>query len=480
VTDGKNVAGTHPAPEQEAVQLGRSLVHSLFVLHRMVAHYPEGHPAVQPPLKDMVGAVKQVDDAGLLPVLGLQGEFLFLGGQRLKPEAGGFEAFAQLMRGMRKFGIGSIAFSPSVAERSIEALGRVLGETAPPESGDAFEQFEDLLGEKGVADIRFQRLAEEKVDKEEDEKRKERARAIYSQTLHVVSDVMDEVKLGKSLRLRKSKRIVQRMVDSLLEAETNLLGLTTIKSHDEYTYNHSVNVGILSMAIGQRIGLSRNTLADLGMASLFHDIGKSCIPLEVLNKPAEFSDQEWEIVRRHPVQGVRELLHLKGMDALSARIIMGAFEHHLGYDLTGYPDVPDFRGQSLFGRIICIADCYDAMTASRVYSRTPMAPEKVMKAMLERSGSRFDPILMKVFVNIVGIYPQGTLCRLDSGELAVVVRSSADPDIWDRPTVKVIGSAAGDRIDGDTLDLALPDTERSIAGTLDAEEYGIDVTGCFA
>jgi len=480
MTDGKEPRRAHQAPEQEALQLGRSLVHSLFVLHRMVAHYPEGHPAVQPPLKDMAHAVLQVDAAGLQPVLSLQGEFLFLGGQRLKPEAGGFEAFAQLMGGMRKFAICSIAFSPSVAERSIETLARILGETAPPDAGESFGHFEDLLRGKSVADIRVERLAEEKVDKEEDEKRRERARAIYSQTLHVVSDVMDEVKLGKSLRLRKSKRIVQRMVDSLLEAETNLLGLTTIKSHDEYTYNHSVNVGILSMAVGQRIGLSRNTLADLGMASLFHDIGKSCIPLEVLNKPAEFSDEEWNLVRRHPVHGVRELLHLKGMDALSARIIMGAFEHHLGYDLTGYPDVPDFRGQSLFGRIICLADCYDAMTASRVYSRTPMAPEKVMRAMLERSGSHFDPILMKVFVNIVGIYPQGTLCRLDSGELAVVVRSSADPDRWDRPTVKVIGSGAGDRIDGPTLDLALPDAERGIAGTIDAEEYGIDVTGCFA
>jgi HD-GYP domain-containing protein (c-di-GMP phosphodiesterase class II) len=467
------------APEQEVVSLGRSLVHSLFVLHRMVGHYPEGHPAVKPPLEDTAAAVRNVDEAGIEPILGLQGEFLFLGGQRLKPQAGGFEAFAHLMGSMRKFGIGSIAFGRTVAESSVEHLGRILGEVAPPDTGEAFDRFTNLLDEKGAADIQVRKLVEEEVDKEEDEKRRERAKAIYAQTLNVVSDVMDEVKLGKSLRLRKSKRIVQRMVDSLLEAETNLLGLTTIKSHDEYTFNHSVNVGILSMAIGQRIGLSRNTLADLGMSALFHDIGKSCVPLDVLNKPAEFSEEEWEVIRRHPVHGVLELLRLKGMDALSARIIMGAFEHHLGYDLTGYPDVPDFRGQSLFGRVICLADCYDAMTSSRVYDRTAMAPEKVMKAMLDMGGTRFDPVLMKVFVNIVGIYPQGTLCRLDTGELAVVVRSSADPEMWDRPTVKIIGSAGGDQIDGATLDLALPDAERRIAGTLDAKEYGIDVTGCF-
>jgi HD-GYP domain-containing protein (c-di-GMP phosphodiesterase class II) len=167
------------------------------------------------------------------------------------------------------------------------------------------------------------------------------------------------------------------------------------------------------------------------------------------------------------------------MDVLSARIIMGTFEHHLGYDLAGYPEVPGYRGQGLFGRVICIADCYDAMTSSRVYNRTPMAPEKVMKAMMAKSGTSFDPILMKVFVNIVGIYPQGTLCRLDSGELAVVVRNSAEPETCDRPVVKVIGDDDGSQIDGPTLDLAAPGSDRRIAGTLDAEEYGIDVSEYF-
>jgi HD-GYP domain-containing protein (c-di-GMP phosphodiesterase class II) len=271
----------------------------------MVAHYPEGHPAVQPPLTDMLNIIRRIVAAGLDPFLGLQGEFLYLGGQRLKPDSGGFEAFAQLMGGMRKFGLGAIEFDRDVTESSIEQLGRLLGEVAPAEAGDAYEYFESALQEKGVAGVRVQRLAEEKTDKEEDEQRRERAKAIYSQTLSVVSDVMEEVRLGRSLRLRKSKRIIQRMVDSLLEAETNLLGLTTIRSHDEYTYNHSVNVGILCMALGQRIGLNRNILADLGMAALFHDIGKSCIPVDVLNKPAEFDDAEWKIVRRHPVQGVK-------------------------------------------------------------------------------------------------------------------------------------------------------------------------------
>ena len=106
---------------------------------------------------------------------------------------------------------------------------------------------------------------------------------------------MEHVKVGKALRLKRAKRVVQTMIDQLLAAESNLLGLTNLRCHDEYTYNHSVNVGILSIAIGQRVGLGKNRLVELGMAAIFHDIGKSCIPLAILNKPAAFDEREWAV-----------------------------------------------------------------------------------------------------------------------------------------------------------------------------------------
>ena len=290
---------------------------------------------------------------------------------------------------------------------------------------------------------------------------------------------MDHVKLGKALRLKRAKRVVQSMIDQLLAAETNLLGLTNLRCHDEYTYNHSVNVGILSIAIGQRVGIGKNRLVELGMAAVFHDIGKSCIPLAVLNKPGPFDEQEWAVMRRHPVLGVKELLKLKGVDALTARIMQGSFEHHLNLDGSGYPRVDYPRGVSLSGRIVAIADCYDALTSSRVYRRTAETPDATLRYILQKSGTLYDPILAKLFVNALGVYPVGTLCQLSSGELGVVMQSNPDPEQWERPRVKVIATPDGTAVDGAEIDLADPAAGRRIARTLDARRHGIDVARYF-
>jgi HD-GYP domain-containing protein (c-di-GMP phosphodiesterase class II) len=308
---------------------------------------------------------------------------------------------------------------------------------------------------------------------------KERAKAVYARTMGVVSELMGDVKLGRTLKMRRMKRVVQSILDSLLSAEHLLLGLTTIHSHDEYTYNHSVNVAILSMTIGQRIGLSKAQLVDLGIAGLFHDIGKANIPLEILNKPGAFTEDEWALMKRHPILGVKELLRLKGLDALAAHAICGVFEHHRLADGSGYPKVPYARSTSLFGRIVAIADCYDALTSSRVYRRVAQAPEAVLRYMVERAGEQFDAALLKLFVNAMGVFPIGTLCLLDSQELAVVVQSHPDSECWDRPRIRIVADASGTEVEGGLVDLADPHSTRKIEATVDARAYGIEVARYF-
>jgi HD-GYP domain-containing protein (c-di-GMP phosphodiesterase class II) len=185
------------------------------------------------------------------------------------------------------------------------------------------------------------------------------------------------------------------------------------------------------------------------------------------------------VVRRHPVFGVRELLRLKGVDALTARIMQGAFEHHLNLDGSGYPRVAYPRGVSLSGRIVAIADCYDALTSSRVYRRIADPPEVTLRYILERSGTLYDPVLAKLFANALGLYPVGTLCQLSSGEFAVVMRSNPDPEWWEHPTVRVIASPGGTAVDGGLVDLADPGAGRRIVRTLDARANGIDVSRYF-
>src|SRR5207248_5492736 len=137
----------------------------------------------------------------------------------------------------------------------------------------------------------------------------------------------------------------------------------------------------LSIALANRVGYPKEDLADLGLAALFHDVGKASISAEVLNKPGEFTEDEWAMMRNHPTEGVISLTRLRGITNLPGRMVAASFEHHMNYDFSGYPKLAVPWKLSLSGRILMIADCYDAMTSSRVYRREPMSPEKVLKIM---------------------------------------------------------------------------------------------------
>jgi len=174
----------------------------------------------------------------------------------------------------------------------------------------------------------------------------------------------------------------------MMQDESTLLGLTNLRCHDQYTHNHSVNVSLLAMALGNRAGYPKVELADLGLSALFHDVGKCAISLDVLNKPGEFTQEEWAVMRSHPIEGVFTLVNSRGINNVPARMAAASFEHHMNYDYSGYPKLKVPWTQTVASRIITIADCYDAMTSSRVYRREPMSPANVLK---ERPVVRSDP-----------------------------------------------------------------------------------------
>ena len=244
----------------------------------------------------------------------------------------------------------------------------------------------------------------------------------------------------------------------MVDDEATVLGLTTLRCHDQYTHNHSVNVSLLSIALANRAGYPKVELADLGLAALFHDMGKSTIPMEVLNKPGEFTDEDWVAMRNHPTEGVLSLSKMRGITNLPGRMAAASFEHHMNLDFSGYPKLTVPWTLSLTGRILTIADCYDAMTSSRVYRREPMSPSKVLNMMLSKSGKAFDAVLLKLFVNCVGIIPIGSLVMLETSELAVVLKPAADKANAERPFVKVITDPQGNPVDhGREIDLTEKD-----------------------
>ena len=467
--------------DREIISLGKSLVYNLFVLIKNSKNYGEGHSAMQTPTNNLLNSVKALTTKNEEASLTLKGGYILLGDQhRLKPDSSGYEAFQFVLGELKRYFIGEITFSPYVRAEDIGKFPYIFGEVEPLPAPQTFEKFMARLSGRNIQGIELDILSEDEEHEDAIIKdSKEGAKKVYSQTLHVASEVMKNVKMGQTLKLRKSKRAIQSMIDQFLTAETNLIGLTTLHCHDEYTYNHSVNVCILSLAIGQRMGLSKASLCDLGMTALFHDLGKADIPLEILNKPSSFTKEEWCIMQKHPVYGVKKLMNLKGLDALGARIVIGAFEHHLNYDLSGYPKVPYKKQLSLFGRIIAIADCYDGLTSSRVYSRVPHTPDEAINFMMARAGMAYDPVLMKLFVNCIGLYPIGSLLLLNTGELGVILESSPDPEKWNTPKVKIIADSSGSEIDGETVDLSDADTGRSIVKTLNAEKHHIDISKYF-
>ncbi|MCF8056219.1 MAG: HD domain-containing protein [Desulfocapsa sp.] len=268
--------------------------------------------------------------------------------------------------------------------------------------------------------------------------RRERARKDYTYVKASLEEVAQKIKDQKSeVGIRKTVRVVQNMVTNLIEDDEVYAAISTLRVFDDYTFTHSANVATLSMCIGRRINLSRRNLVSLGICALFHDLGKIEIPNEVLHKKDKLDKSELKLIQEHSLNSARLLLKLKASTDSKARILVPMFEHHLKYDLSGYPHADWKRPLTLFGKIISIADKYDTLTSSRAYRKFLLSPDRALGYMFDRSGKDFDPTLIKVFINILGVYPVGTLLRLDTDELALVV-SSPSREFSKRPLVCVL------------------------------------------
>ncbi|MDX1776808.1 MAG: HD domain-containing protein [Desulfobulbales bacterium] len=272
--------------------------------------------------------------------------------------------------------------------------------------------------------------------------RRERAKKDYTYAKASIEEVAQKIKDGKGeVGVRKTVRVVQDMVTNLIEDDEVYSAISTLRVFDDYTYTHSVNVAMLSMCIGRRINLSRRNLVNLGMCALFHDLGKIEIPNEILHKKEKLNDRELQMIQEHSLNSSRLLLKLKASPDSKARILVPMFEHHLKYDLSGYPHTDWKKPLTLFGKIISIADKYDTLTSSRAYRKSILSPDRALGYMFDRAGKDFDPTLIKVFINIMGIYPVGTLLRLDSDELGLVV-SSPSREFSKRPLVCILEKEA--------------------------------------
>jgi putative nucleotidyltransferase with HDIG domain len=404
---------------------------------------------------------------------------LFFNGIRYKFVLSTYPIYRSILEEFRSRDISFMAFLQGL---TLEELVRFIVAFSKREKKER-QSFQKLAADLDQADVRHVILRTAFGTETFASTHEDTARMFFLGIIHL-KEVFEREKKGEGPPVNTTRRLMQSIFNHIVDDESFLIGLTNLKNFDEYTLNHSVNVCILALALGRRLGLSRSELVELGIAAFFHDLGKLETPLEILNKPATLSEDEREIMEQHPHQGAEKLIHLKEFRYLPIRAIHVALEHHIREDLTGYPSRLQKDDVNLFSKIVKVVDYFDALTTKRVYRKKAFTRTEALGLMLEQSGTEFNPVILKAFVNLMGVYPIGTMVALTTGELGIVADVNPDTKFMLRPKVKLIADAGGNLVDGDIVDLSERSADtgkfpRTIVKVLNPDNYGIEVSDYF-
>ena len=297
-----------------------------------------------------------------------------------------------------------------------------------------------------------------------DEERTRAARIIQS-SRRAVASMFKEIRLGKVVHTEAVLPLVNEIADSVSRNPYALVSLVRLKTVDDYTYMHSVAVCALMTALAKELKLSAAEVRQAGLAGLLHDIGKARVPQEILNKPGALTESEFEVIRQHPLLGHAKLLRANITDPVTLDVCL---HHHEKVDGSGYPYRLPEAEISLFAKMAAVCDVYDAVTSTRAY-KAAWDPSQALKRMASWKG-HFDAGIFKAFVKSLGIYPIGSLVRLKSGRLAMVVDQTTD---LLKPVVKAFFSTQSKlHIPVERLDLSLPGQAESV-GLGSASQGGI-------
>ncbi|OMG56351.1 phosphodiesterase [Azonexus hydrophilus] len=330
---------------------------------------------------------------------------------------------------------------------------------------------QDVLVQAGAAEENFEtvetlpppvRQLQEKATFANEVKRASR---IVEKGREAVVSMFQEARMGKAIEADAAAPLVEEISNSVMRNPGALISLARLKTADDYTYLHSVAVCALMIALARKLGLDEQETREAGMAGLLHDLGKAGVPLEVLNKPGKLTEEEFALVKRHPEQGYKLLSEGKGASQASMDVCL---HHHEKFDGSGYPEGLAGENISLLARMGAVCDVYDAITSNRPY-KAGWDPAESIKRMAEWKG-HFDPVVFQAFVKSLGIYPVGSLVRLESGKLGVVTEQGEQSLL--KPKVKVFFSTKSQAyIKPETIDLGR--SAEKIAGREDAEKWGI-------
>jgi putative nucleotidyltransferase with HDIG domain len=334
---------------------------------------------------------------------------LFYNNIRLRADVTTFGIFKYMVRETKRRGIRALIFDDAAEIEDLVGLA-VAFTRFNPGCIDPFKEIKRLLEMEGVAGVhllRFEGEPDQPDGIESSSKaRKEAAKRAFFSAFHIVKETMKGGISKGAVNPRKIKRVMETVVDSVLRDEESMFALTHIREYDEYTYQHSINVCLLSIAIGSRLGLPKPVLCEIGIGALFHDIGKTKIPISILNKPADLTREEWQCMQKHTKYGVRVLTGLKKLDRAIVRAMVVAFCHHMNIDRSGYPLTRRHVKPDVFSRIVRIADVFDALTSARCYMMKPFSRGEALEIIQEKAGAELDPILAAMVRDVAGALPE--------------------------------------------------------------------------
>lgn len=293
-----------------------------------------------------------------------------------------------------------------------------------------------------------------------------RAAKICAQAKQAVTSMFEEARMGKAVDSGNARKLVEEISDSVTRNPGALISLARLKTADDYTYMHSVAVCALMISLGRQIGVDENTIPRLGIAGLLHDLGKAMMPQDVLNKPGKLTDEEFGIMKCHPSEGAKLLQSSESIDDIALDV---ALHHHEKTDGSGYPEGLKDNEISLYAKMGAVCDVYDAITSNRPY-KAGWDPAESLRRMAEWANGHFDPTVFQAFVKSLGIYPIGSLVRLSSGRLGLVVEQS--PKSLLTPRIKVFFSTRSNtRIRPTLIDLSQPGCSEKISSREDPENW---------
>jgi len=468
-------AAPHKAPddEQEAAigtihysakqaHRAREVLTRLHALRKAVHFYPLDHPTVQENVALLGSSLRAYHDEGVeVQFAFYEGEIL-LGDKLLTEES---VLFDQVVEDMISLGVGSLVFRRGVDNGELGRAASILAsDEATVEAAGGIQKMaaEALIPHIAIGTVQAAEYGGAEAGEYE------RSYLAFASAVELLEEIDETVRADRAVNPAKVRGVVRSLVDSVLSNRYSMLQLTGLKNFDEYTFYHSANVAILSIALGSLVSNDERFLSALGAGALMHDVGKLSVGRDILDKPGQLSPEEWEAMRLHPVHGAQMMALMPGLDKTA---VVTVLEHHMRWDGAGYPAQPAGHRQHITSRIVAVADSYDAMTSRRSYSAARVQDE-AMALLVQSAGVSLDPVLVKLFVGMLGLYPPRSVVRLNSGEIAIVLRPADGAP--ERPTVRVISSATGVLIE--PVDIALTESpDLAIEECLDPRRINVDV-----